>query len=252
VSLRHEPSARSRPGATAAVRPGRKPGARPRWRRRKADRPGEIVIAALESFVERGYAATKLVDVARRAGVSKGTLYLYFRDKEDLFRAVVDRMAVPTVERGEALAARFEGSAADLLRTLLLDWWDLIRGSHRSGLTKLMVAESHNFPGAAEAFLRRVVLRRRRLLSRVLERGIAQGEFRPLDLDQAVRIAVAPILLASIWEHSFRTQDRDPVDAREMIRLHVEIFLAGIARGAGAPERGRGGNRRGRPRRGRP
>jgi AcrR family transcriptional regulator len=252
MSVRHEPSTPSGSGAPAAVRPRGKPGTGPRWRRRKESRPGEIVAAALESFVERGYAATKLNDVARRAGVSKGTLYLYFRDKEDLFRAVVDRSAVPTVERGEALAARFEGSAADLLRTLLLDWWDLIRGSHRSGLTKLMVAESHNFPRAADAFLRRVVLRRRRLLSRVLERGIAQGEFRPLDLELAVRIAVAPIILASIWEHSFRAQDRDRVDAREMIRLHAEIFLAGIAREGGAPGRASARGHGGRARRGRP
>lgn len=252
MTTRPLPSARSGAGTSAAVRADLKSGAGPRWRRRKESRPGEIVSAALESFVERGYAATKLAEVARRAGVSKGTLYLYFRDKEDLFRAVVDRMAVPTVERGEAMAAGFEGSAADLLRALLLDWWDLIRGSHRSGLTKLMVAESHNFPGAADAFVRRVVLRRRRLLSRVLARGIAQGEFRRLDLDLAVRLAVAPILLASIWEHSFRAQDRDGVDARELIRLHVDIFLAGIAQRSRTPSRWRPPNRRARTRRRRP
>jgi AcrR family transcriptional regulator len=225
-----------------AARPASRSAPRPRWRRRKEARPVEIVTAALECFVERGYAATKLADVARRAGVSKGTVYLYFRDKEDLFRAVVDRMAVPTVERGEAIAGHFGGSSADLFRALLLDWWDSVRGSHRSGLTKLMVSESHNFPRVAETFLKRVVIRRRRLLTRVLERGIARGEFRPLDLALAVRLAVAPILLASIWEHSFRAQDRDGVDTREMIRLHADIFLAGIARGAGTA----GGRARGR------
>jgi AcrR family transcriptional regulator len=235
VSPRPSASPRSVPATARSSAP--RAHARPRWRRRKESRPVEIVGAALETFVERGYAATKLDDVARRAGVSKGTLYLYFRDKEDLFRAVVDRMVVPTVERGEAIAGHFAGSSADLFRALLLDWWESIRGSHRSGMTKLMVSESHNFPRAAESFLKQVVLRRRRLLTRVLERGIARGEFRPVDLTLAVRLAVAPILLASIWEHSFRAQDKDGIDTREMIRLHADIFLAGIARGAG-PGRG--------------
>lgn len=231
------PSAPSLPPATV------RPAGRPRWRRRKEARPGEIVAAALELFVERGYAATKLEDVARRAGVSKGTLYLYFRDKEDLFHAVVERMVVPTVARGEAIAGHFEGTSADLFRALLLDWWDSIRGSHRSGMTKLMVSESRNFPRAAESFLKRVVLRRRRLLTRVLERGVSRGEFRPIDVALAVRLAVAPILLASIWEHSFPGQDRDGIDAREMIRLHADIFLAGIARGGRRSGPARGGRR---------
>ncbi|HEY7728649.1 MAG TPA: helix-turn-helix domain-containing protein [Candidatus Eisenbacteria bacterium] len=201
--------------------------------------------AALDIFVERGYAASKLEDVARRAGVSKGTVYLYFRDKEDLFRAVVERTVLPTVERGEAIVDRFDGSSADLLRALLLDWWDSIRGTHRSGITKLIVSESRNFPRAADSLLKRVVLRRRRLLERVLERGIARGEFRPLDPALAVRLAVAPILLASIWEHSFPAHDRHGIDPREMIRLHAEIFLAGIARGAGRARGLRAGAPRG-------
>lgn len=246
MSTRPSPAARSDPTGTPTSHTAHvRPAARPRWRRRKESRPGEIAAAALELFVEHGYAATKLEDVASRAGVSKGTLYLYFRDKEDLFRAVVDRMVVPTVERGEAIAGRFDGSSGDLFRALLLDWWDSIRGSHRSGMTKLMVSESHNFPRAAEAFLKRVVLRRRRLLMQVLERGIARGEFRPVDLELAVRLAVAPILLASIWEHSFRARDRDGIDTREMIRLHADIFLAGIAPGAGARSRSRSDTLRG-------
>jgi AcrR family transcriptional regulator len=239
VSAPSNPMPRNGAHPSAVLRRAPRTPDRPRWRRRKESRPGEIVDAALASFVERGYAATRLEDVARRAGISKGTLYLYFRDKEDLFRAVVDRMVIPTVERGEALASSFEGSTADLFRLLLLDWWDSVRGSYRSGVTKLMVAEAQNFPRAAEAFLKQVVLRRRRLLTRVLERGIERGEFRRVDLPLAVRLAVAPVLLASIWEHSFRARDTDRVDAREMMRLHADLFLRGIARGrAGAPDRG--------------
>jgi AcrR family transcriptional regulator len=203
----------------------------PRWRRRKAARPKEILDAALEMLVARGYAATKLEDIARRAGVSKGTMYLYFRNKESLFRAVVAEAALPAVERGEALAASFRGTSAELLRAILLDWWEAIHASPRSGLTKLMIAESGNFPDTARYFLQHVVLRRRRLLRRVLRQGMRSGEFRAVDLDLTVRLAVAPVLLASIWEHSFRARERgrSHPDTDRLIRLHADLFLAGIA-----------------------
>jgi AcrR family transcriptional regulator len=189
------------------------------------------VHAALATFVERGYAGTKLSDIARRAGISKGTMYLYFPSKEALFRAVVDRAMVPTIVRGEALEASFRGSSVDLLRTILLDWWAAIEGSPLPGLTKLMMSEAGNFPDEAQFFLRRVVRRRRALLSRVLERGIRRGEFRPdLDVPLAVRLAVAPVLLASIWAHSFQRGPRAPVNYGEMVRLHADVFLHGIQR----------------------
>jgi AcrR family transcriptional regulator len=204
----------------------------PRWRRRKEARPAEIAQAALATFVERGYAATKLEAIARRAGISKGTMYLYFPSKEALFRAVVEQSMVPTVERGEAIEASFRGSSLDLLRAILLDWWDAIEGSSLPGLTKLMMSESGNFPDEARFFLNRVVRRRRALLARVLQRGIKRGEFRAdLPLPLAVRLAVAPVLLASIWAHSFqRRERRDGTDYRELVRLHTEIFLHGIER----------------------
>lgn len=204
----------------------------PRWRRRKEARPDEIVHAALATFVERGYSATKLETIARRAGISKGTMYLYFPSKEALFRAVVEHAMVPTVERGETIEASFRGSSLDLLRSILLDWWDAIEGTSLPGLTKLMMSESGNFPEEAAYFLRRVVLRRRALLARVLQRGIKRGEFRAdLPLPHAVRLAVAPVLLASIWAHSFqRGQRRDGADYRELVRLHTEVFLHGIER----------------------
>ncbi|MGD8796421.1 MAG: helix-turn-helix domain-containing protein, partial [Thiohalophilus sp.] len=102
--------------------------------RRKAERPGEIVAAALELFVEHGFAATRLEDVARRAGVSKGTVYLYFDSKEALFEAVVREVVIPQVERSEMLARQHQGTQADLLKQLVWNWWQSVSSSPICGI----------------------------------------------------------------------------------------------------------------------
>src|SRR5437899_10440928 len=119
---------------------------KPRWQRRKEDRPAEIVTAALAEFVERGFAATRLEAVARRAGVTKGTLYLYFDSKEDLFKAVVRETIVPVIAQGEALAQAHTGSARDLFEKLVRDYWRLVGETRLAGIPKLMIAEAANFP----------------------------------------------------------------------------------------------------------
>jgi AcrR family transcriptional regulator len=180
--------------------------------------------------VERGYAATRIEEIARRAGVSKGTMYLYFRNKEALFRAVVSTSMVPTVERGEELARSHRGTSRELLASILLSWWDVLETSPASGLTKLMIAETGNFPGPTRTFLTEVFLRRRRLLARIIRRGVRDGEFRRVDAELAVRLAIAPILLASIWKHSFQERRTKPFDLRSLVRLHADTFLRGIAK----------------------
>src|SRR5205809_93345 len=111
---------------------------KPRWKRRKDARPGEIVAAALEVFGERGFAATKLDDVARKAGVTKGTVYLYFESKEALFKAIVRETIVPALATGERLVAEHRGSAADLLRRLIRGWWEAIGETQASGIPKYL------------------------------------------------------------------------------------------------------------------
>src|SRR2546430_3104690 len=119
--------------------------ASPRWQRRKEARPGEIVAAALELFVERGFAATKLADVARRAGVTKGTVYLYFDGKEALFKAVVRETIVPVIAQGEALAQSFAGSARELLEQLVREYWRLIGETKLARISKLLMAAAATF-----------------------------------------------------------------------------------------------------------
>jgi AcrR family transcriptional regulator len=202
---------------------------RPRWHRRKEARPAEIVAAALDVFVERGFAAARLEEVARRAGVTKGTVYLYFKNKEALLKAVVRENIVPVIARGEAVAQAFTGSARELLARLLRDTWKLIGESSLSGIPKLMMAEAANFPELASFYYEEVVRRGQRLLAGVIERGIASGEFRPVDVKLAVRLAMAPVLHAVTWKHSFALCIREGLDFDKFLDTHIDLFLHGIA-----------------------
>src|SRR5512145_2567634 len=115
-------------------------------RRRKEARPGEIIAAALEVFVEKGFSATRLDDVAARAGVSKGTVYLYFKNKDALFKAVIEAGMTPGVEALEKLAATTDKPAAELLREYVAAWWRMMDETSLGVLLKLLIAESRNFP----------------------------------------------------------------------------------------------------------
>ena len=175
----------------------------PRFERRKDARPGEILEAALDLFVEKGFAATRLEDVAQRAGVSKGTVYLYFDSKDDLFKSVIRSGMVRAIEEAEKLVAGFEGSSADLLRQIYAGWWQNIGGTKLSGIPKLMISEAQNFPELARFYYDEVIQRGSRLIASALERGVARGEFRPVNVDYAVRALVAPLIMRAILEHSF-------------------------------------------------
>jgi AcrR family transcriptional regulator len=209
------------------TRPSRR--VRPRWQRRKEARPGEIVAAAVQVFVERGFAAAKLADVARRAGVTKGTLYLYFASKEVLFKEMVRQTIVPALAMGEQLVSTHTGSAADLFKQIIRGWWERVGETSVSGIPKLMMAEAGNFPELARFYYDEVIRRGHRLMASVLERGIASGEFRDLDLDVGVRLAMAPLLQAANWRNSWALCTREGFDIARYLDHHIDIFLRGIA-----------------------
>ena len=203
----------------------------PRWQRRKEARPGEILEAALGQFVEKGYAATKLEDVARRAGVTKGTMYLYFESKDALFKAVVLANVVPALERAEHLIAEFQGSSRDLLVQYMRGWMDSVYHSALSGLPKLLMSEAANFPEMARFYHTEVVDRGQRLLRGIVQRGIESGEFRGVDPDYAARILRAPLLLAAVWKHSLLKTESCAVDVQQYLEAHIDLMLHGILAG---------------------
>jgi AcrR family transcriptional regulator len=198
-----------------------------RWRRRKDARPDEILAAALASFAERGFAATRLEDVAARAGVSKGTLYLYFKGKEELFEAVVRATLLLNLERVEALAASFEGPSALLLERLLLTIAGVM-DSRVGAIPKLVIAEAGNFPELARFYLDEVVRRGLRLIGMILKRGIERGEFRAVDVDHAVFCVIGPMLLAALWKNSLEAYDDAPMDTQALVRAHLDLLLRGL------------------------
>jgi AcrR family transcriptional regulator len=201
-----------------------------RWRRRKEARPKEILTAALASFAERGFAATRLDDVALRAGVTKGTLYLYFPNKEELFEAVVRQALVPSIEWGEAMLDEADEPAALLLERLMNSWAELAL-SPAGAIPKIVISEAGNFPELARFYRQEVVDRGLELMRRVLRLGVERGEFRaPDDFDNAVRCICAPIVLAMLWRHSLgRHEEVDRFDPEAICKTQLELLLDGLA-----------------------
>jgi AcrR family transcriptional regulator len=201
---------------------------KPRWERRKESRPSELLDAALDLFIERGFNATRLDDVAQRAGVSKGTLYIYFTNKEELFKAVIRKGIVPYLQRAEQLLDQYRGSSRDLIKQIIKSWWDSIGATRLSGIPKLVVAESGNFPEIARFYLEEVIHRGHRICARALQRGIDSGEFRKMDVNYALRIVIAPVVLLLIWKHSLQPFERKALNVERYLKTHLEILFDGI------------------------
>lgn len=199
-----------------------------RWARRSEARPAEIVRAALKLFAERGFGATKLEEVAKAAGISKGTIYLYFPTKEELFRAVVRQELLPMLERIEAVVDAHEGSSGELLR-LIAGRVMQVMESELGGIPKLVVSEAGNFPEIATFYAEEVGARAFRLLDRILRRGVASGEFRRVDTMRVVPVFVGPVLMMLLWRHSIGRHTALRFDHRAVIETHVEFFLRALA-----------------------
>ena len=197
-------------------------------KRRKDARPSELTQAALTLFVERGFAATRLEDVAQRAGVAKGTLYLYFDNKEALFKAVIQEGLLPALCQGTAIVENHRGSAFDLLRQLIHAWWQLIGETPLGGLPKLMIAESRNFPDIARYYYEHVIVPGRALIAHTLELGMANGEFRPMPLDTCIDVIIAPVLMLMIWRHSMEYCQCGQSDPKTYLELQLQLLHKGL------------------------
>src|SRR5205814_8947314 len=204
--------------------------ARPRWHRRKDACPDEILAAALEVFADRGFAATKLDDVARLAGVTKGTIYLYFDSKEALFKAVVRETIVPVLAQGEALARSFTGSARELLERLVREYWRLVGETSLAGIPKLMMAEAATFPELTRFYYDEVVTRGHRLMAGVIERGIENGEFRSVDVKVAAKLAMSPLMHAVVAKRAFLSCMPEGFNVQSYLDTHIDLYLHGIAK----------------------
>jgi len=201
-----------------------------RRERRKEARPGELIQAALELFVDKGFSATRAEEVAARAGVSKGTLFLYFQTKEDLFREVIRTRLVDHFLAWGQEFEEFQGPTEDMLRSGLLAWWERIGNTPAGGLTKLVLSESRNFPEVAAYYQTSVVQPGRELLGRILQRGIDRGEFRAVDVSQAVMSVVSAMVFVMTWKHSIVscTEQNAAFDPLAFLMTHVDLLLHGL------------------------
>ena len=198
--------------------------------RRKEARPGELLDAALDLFVEKGFAATRVEEVAARAGVSKGTLFLYFPSKLELFKAVVRHNIAGRFDEWKLEMQTFEGSSSELLHYCFFVWWERIGSTKASGITKLILSEAGNFPEVASFYRKEVIDAGQELIRQILRRGMDSGEFRKVDLDYAIYIVLAPMIFLMTWRHSIGmcVPDELELTPEEYIRLQVDNMLHGL------------------------
>lgn len=200
----------------------------PKFRRRKADRPAEIVAAALQVFAEKGFAAAKLDDIAARAGVSKGAVYLYFETKEDVFRAVVTQAIAPNVGAVKAMAAAHPGPLADLLRGVTSHVAGVVEAQPLGGVLKMVVGEARNFPELARVWHDELVSQALGAMTIAISAAQARGEVRPGDARTYALQLIAPLLVAVLWRETFVPVGAEPFDLRALLSQHIETLLNGL------------------------
>ena len=215
--------------------------AAPKWRRCPEDRPSQIIKAALEVFGECGLANARLQDIAERAGVSKGTIYLYFPNKEELFREMIRQTAVAAIERAEQ--ADVPGTPSNQLVAFMRGYWAFVRSPVFVTIYRLVLAELHQFPDLAKFYAQEVVARGQKLLSGIISRGIEAGEFRDIEPMVAARMLVAIIVMNGIWrdEHTgvpLLAHKSDEEVFRELAQFYMHAIAptdGAFAQADGAP-----------------
>jgi AcrR family transcriptional regulator len=189
---------------------------------RAAERRAAIIDAALDEFIARGFTATRLDDVAKRAGVAKGTIYLHFKDKESMFEELVRTAIVPLVGRLGAPPSP-GGSVRDALEGFARMFIQEVASTRRGDIVRLIVAEGPRFPAIADFYYREVISRGLAGMRALIELAIARGEIRQPELARFPQIVVAPAIIAIIWKSLF--ERHSPLDAIEMLRVHLDLIF---------------------------
>jgi len=200
----------------------------PKRERRKDARPRELLDAALALFVEQGFAATKVEDVAKRAGVSKGTLFLYFATKEELFKAVVRENIVGQFSEFNVALDSFTGTTETLMRTFMTAWWHRVGATHSAGICRLMMSEGRQFPELAEFYRTEVIDPACQIIGRVLERGVQRCELQALHTQHSVYTLLAPILFLMLWNSAPSLSGALPLDGQAFLDSQIDVLLHGI------------------------
>ena len=197
--------------------------------RRPDARPAEILAAALELFAEKGFSATRMEDVAKRAGLSKAGVYLYFEDKMALLKALVAEMAGANISVARGIVEQHEGPVAPLLASIISFLARQLRDTRFPELLKVVLSESRAHPDIGRLYLDSVIAQGLPLFEGLIRRGIASGEFRAVDAAHAVKTLIAPMLLAAIWKSVLEPLGADALDIEAYAAQHMDICLKGLA-----------------------
>jgi AcrR family transcriptional regulator len=189
---------------------------------RTAERRLAIIEAALDEFIARGFTATRLDDVAKRAGVAKGTIYLHFKDKESMFEELIRTALVPLIGRLHA-PPPIGGSVRDAVEGFAQNFIQEVANTRRGDIVRLIVAEGPRFPSIADFYYREVVSRGLAGMRALIELGVARGEIQHKNLARFPQILVAPAIIAVIWQSLF--SKHAPLDATEMFRVHLDLIF---------------------------
>ena len=200
----------------------------PKWRRRKQERPRDIIAAALSLFAEKGFAGARMEEIARRAGISKGTLYLYFETKEDMFRAVVREVVVPNIEGVEKAVLAADLPFATMVRTLLPRFAEMVTAVPVGAVAKIVIGESRNFPELARVWHDEVIFKAIGLLAGVIERAQARSELMPGDPRTHAFSIMGPMLMGVLWRETFTPIGGAALDLPAIARQHAETVLGGL------------------------
>jgi AcrR family transcriptional regulator len=200
----------------------------PRWQRRAEDRPREISAAALEVFAEKGFAAARVEEIARRAGVSKGTLYLYFKDKEDLFRAVVRDAIAPNVAAITEAISTMEAPFAEVIRVFLAGFAEREARLPLGAVAKMVIGESRNFPELARVWHDEVASKAIGALAAFVRGAQERGEARAGDPRLYAFSLIGPMVLGALWRATLVPAGGQPLDLAELSRQHAETVLHGL------------------------
>lgn len=196
-------------------------------RRRKAERPQEIVEAAFVEFSRNGYAMTTLDRVAERAGVTKGTIYVYFESKEHLFISMVREVTKAALDTVHEMFETHEGTTADLLRTQFsFIYQHIVEDRRRREVLRMLIAEAPRFPELADRYHQEILRPCLDMLRQAIRRGMDRGEFRKSAIVDLPQIVIAPIALVDLWMMMF--DDRQPLDMKAYFNAHLDLVLNGL------------------------
>ena len=198
-----------------------------RWRRRKEARPQEILDAALQVFAEKGFAAARMDDIAARAGVTKGTIYVYYESKEHLFISMVRELTCTTLDTVQEMFERHQGSTASLLRELFgFIYQHIVEDDRRREVVRMLIAEAPRFPALADRYYQEIHRPCLGMLQQVIQRGIDRGEIRPSAVVDCPQVIIAPIALVDLWIMMYG--NRLPLDLKAYFEAHIDLVLNGL------------------------